>query len=441
MTLVLKPPTSVGVIGAGLAGLAAAHRLNAQGCEVVVYEARESVGGRAQTATDGFEAGQHADLGPELVMAKYRVLPRLCAELGVELSEPVSYDRPGADLSAAEALLGSGRLIIDGAPVEGEEFEALDAEIREALVRTPITAHEPLAQWQRRAGLSAAARGAVSAVGRMIAGVDPNQLDGYHVFAPAWGNVRRIVGGTQRLALALAEGLDLRLETPVRTIRQAGAVFVTTERGDTERFDRVVVAVPVHVVGTIGFDPPLEPSRLAALNAFQPAMGGKLVCQYAEGDAIRDALRHVCFSDGAVQSIWVANPYVTQGPAVITGFVSGRNRTLLDSPDAALGHLDDLVAVALGSPVSRIAGIVKNWSADRWALAATTTPGEAQRGELVPRVAQARVRLHFAGDYTDFWWTGTMEGAMRSGIRAADEILRRPTRVPLNEIDSRLVRG
>jgi len=274
----------------------------------------------------------------------------------------------------------------------------------------------------------------------MISGGDLNQYDGHWVFSAPLGGIRRVVGGTQRLAVALADGLDLRLGKPVRTIRQAGGVFVTAEDRDTDRFDRAIVTAPFHVLATIGFDPPLEPARLAALNAFQPSAGGKVVAQYAEGDAVRAALARACVTDGEIHVMWVSNPYVTEGPAVVTGFAGGSNRALLESPDAALELLDEFVAVSAHAPVTRIAGAVKDWTADRWALAGTTTPGESQRGELVPRVAQPLNRLHFAGDYTDMRWPGTMEGAVRSGIRAADEVLRRPTRIPLPEIEARLVR-
>jgi monoamine oxidase len=61
VTLVLNPSTRVWVIGAELAALIAAHRLRAEGSDVVVNEARERVGGRAHTITDGFQAGQRAD--------------------------------------------------------------------------------------------------------------------------------------------------------------------------------------------------------------------------------------------------------------------------------------------------------------------------------------------------------------------------------------------
>jgi monoamine oxidase len=444
VTLVLNPPTTVAVIGAGLAGLTAAHRLRLAGADVVVYEARERIGGRVQTVSDGFKMGQCGDLGPELVTPGCTALPQLCMELGVELSEPVVYggDDAASGETTLEALLEAGRLVVDGERLDDAAFEAVDREIRSALRSTPAAPHEVLAQWARRARLSHSARAALAGIARMVTQADVGQLDGRYVFAHQLGGGRRVVGGTGQLAAALARGLELRLGTPVRTLRQGGGrVLVTTEKGETWRFDRAVVTAPSHVLATIGFDPPLEPQRLAALNAFQPAVGGKVVAQYAQGDAVRAALTQPCFTDSAISALWVANPHVSEGPAVVSGLACGSDRALLESPDAALELLDQLVALTVRGPVVRLAGLTKDWTADRWALGVTTTPGESQRGELLARVARPENRIHLAGDYTDFSWCGTMEGAVRSGQRAADEILRRATRIPLPEIDARLVRG
>ena len=442
MKLILKKALRVGVIGAGLAGLTAARRLREAGADVVVFEARDDVGGRAQTVVEGFQAGQHADLGPELITGAYRVLQKLCLDLGVELSEPVSYDRPdvASGGTALEAFVEAGRLILGDALVLGARFESLQRELRGAIERSPAEGHEVLTQWARRAHLSPDSLGAVSGAALLLSGGDLHQLDGHYMFAPPIGPVRRVVGGTQRLARAISDGIDVRLSAPVRGVRHDGALLVTTEGGDRERFDHLIVAAPVHVVATIGFDPPLEPARLAALNAFPVSLGGKVVAQYAEGDAVRAALGRACITDRKIYGMWVANPYVKTGPAVVTGFAGGRNRSVLEFPEAALGQLDELVTLAAGQPVTRIGAALKDWTADRWALGATTTPGESQRGEIVPRVAQPLNRLHFAGDYTDLWWTGTMEGAVRSGVRAADEVLRRPTRFTLPDVDTRLVR-
>ncbi|NBE50003.1 flavin monoamine oxidase family protein [Streptomyces boluensis] len=444
MELITRTPTSTVVVGAGLAGLTAARRLVDAGSEVTVLEARDRLGGRAHSVTDSFAEGQHGDLGAELVLRHYDSLIRTCGELGVELSDPVFFERPDTkpDETSLEGFLDEGRIIVDGELLTGEAFREVDTEIRKALRNAPLARHEIFEQWTRRARLSPRARGALSGVLRMAVQYDPFQTDGQHLVEGRLGAVRRIVGGSRRLVEALARGIDIRLDTPVLAVRQSGGrVTVETESGETISADRVIVAVPPFVVPTLGFDPPLPATRIGALTSLQRASGGKVIAQYAEGDAVRAALTRGVFSDGPINIAWVGNPYVTQGPAVVSGFLCGADRQFLESDDAAVAGLDAVVETAVGSPVTRIAATRKDWTPDRFALAMGTTLPAAQRGSLAAQFAFPDRRVHFAGDYTVGRLSGTMEAAVRSGERAADEVLRRPGRMQLAEIDSTLVRG
>jgi monoamine oxidase len=430
------------VVGAGLAGLVAARRLRHGGSGVVVLEARNRVGGRMHTVDQGFADGQHADLGPELVDSTDRLMPRLCAELGVELSPPVSLQRPGSDTDQTplESFLTPGKVVVGGEVLDGDAFRALREEIRAAVRESPPAPHEPVEQWARRARLSPHALGATRAVSRMPTQLDPWESDVGHILGVRWGDaVRRIAGGTARLAEALAEDVDVRFETPVVAIRQAGgSVTVETAGGEQHLAERVVVAVPPSVVLNLGFDRPLPPEKIAALTSLRPARGGKVVAQYREGDAVREALAAGCYSAGPINTAWAVDPNGS-GAAVVSGFVCGASRALLEDETGSVAALDELVATVLGSPVTRLAHASKDWTHDPYALGVTVTPAASQRG-LVPVAQAPDRRIHFAGDYTDDRVCGRMEGAVRSGERAAAEVLRRPVRVPLDETERRLVR-
>ncbi|WP_459981416.1 flavin monoamine oxidase family protein [Nocardioides sp. AN3] len=431
------------VVGAGLAGLTAAHALTAAGLDVTVLEARDRVGGRTYTVREGFADGQHGDLGGELVTIDYRALTALCAAVGVEVSDEVWYERPQArpGETPLEGYLSDGRIIVDGEVLTGGRFAAVDDEIRVALRDTPPAVHEVIEQWTRRAGLSGVARRALAGIARMPVQYDLVHVDAHYLTDAHVGNVRRIVGGSQQLANALARDLRVRLEAPVLCVRQSGGhVRVELENGEQLSADRVVMAIPPFVLPTIGFDPPLPASRIGALTSMQRSRGGKVIAQYAEGDAVRAALSHAVFSDGPLNTAWVSNPYVTSGPAVVSGFFSGADRAVLESEETALAFLDELVGLAVGGPVTRIVQHSKNWTADRYAFAMGVMYNQATRDSLVAQLATPERRVHFAGDFTDLELSGTMEGAVRSGHRVADEILRAPTRIPLAEINTRMVR-
>lgn len=444
MTATNREPATVIVVGAGLAGLTAARTLRAAGATVTVLEARDRVGGRTFSVTEGFADGQHCDLGGELVTDDYRALSALCAEVGVALSEPVWFERPDLPAGASpwEGYLGEGRIVVDGELLAGDRLAGIEAELRTAFAACPPAPHEVAEQWTRRAGLSDLARAALAGPARMPVQYDLAQTDTHYLTDAHVGDIRRIVGGSQQLALALARDLDVRLDAPVRAIRQSGGrVFLELEDGERMVADQVVVAVPPFVLPTIGFDPPLPANAIGILTTLQRAHGGKVIGQYAEGDLVREALSNAVFSDGPINTAWVSNHYVTEGPAMVSGFVCGADRALLESEPEALAALDELVAVAVGGPVTRIASHCKNWTEDPYALGVGATFGFPTRRALVAQLVTAERRVHFAGDYLDIDLNATMEGAVRSGLRAADDVLRMPRRMTLDQIELELVRA
>lgn len=428
------------VIGAGLAGLTAAKVLRDAGSAVTVLEARDRIGGRICTVREGFADGQHCDLGAELVPSGYRTMASLCEEVGVALSSEVSFERPAE--TPLEGHLEEGRIIVGGEVLRGAAFTAAVGEIRTALRDSAPAADEVIEQWTRRARLSEVARAAVAGIARMPVQSELFQADAHYLASARLGAIRRVVGGSQRLADRLACDVDVRLGTPVRAVRRArGGVRVELENGEQFAADHVIVAVPPFVLPTVGFDPPLPAAKLDALSSLQRSAGGKVVAQYAEGDAVRAALSRAVFSDGPVNTAWVSNHYVTEGPAVVSGFVCGTRRAVLESASEAVAELDELVRTAVGGPVTRIASRCKNWTADPLALGMGVMPGFRRRGPLASVASAPVQRVHFAGDYTDVAFCGTMEGAVRSGQRAADEVLRQPARLSLDEIDAELVRA
>ncbi len=75
--------TKVVVLGAGLAGLAAARDLEAEGATVIVLEARDRVGGRVHTLRTGFSEGQHAEAGADLIESTQSHVLELGSDLGL----------------------------------------------------------------------------------------------------------------------------------------------------------------------------------------------------------------------------------------------------------------------------------------------------------------------------------------------------------------------
>ncbi|MET0771212.1 MAG: FAD-dependent oxidoreductase, partial [Solirubrobacteraceae bacterium] len=268
------------VIGAGVAGLTAATRLAAAGVDVAVIEARDRVGGRVLTEDVG---GLELELGGQWIAPYQHAVRAVIADLGLEL---FSRYREGEDVEVG-ADKAPVRVRHDAHdPAYEEAVEALEAVTREldpdAPWEHPRAAEldaVPYAAWLREAIRDESAR---EALGFVATGFMTKPSQSFSLLQAAWllssaGEVRnlldadlvldaRVVGGAQRIALGLAEGLGdrVRLGAPVRDVAWTeGGVDVHVPGGEISAA-RLIVAIPPNLTGTIRFDPPLPAWRMRA---------------------------------------------------------------------------------------------------------------------------------------------------------------------------------
>ncbi|MEV4275003.1 flavin monoamine oxidase family protein [Actinoplanes xinjiangensis] len=267
----------VAVAGAGMAGLAAARTLTAHGVDVVIWEARERIGGRtAPVEIDG--AG--FDLGANwLQQYDDNLLARLAENLGLR-TVPTDFDDP---------------LILDGprapAPARAPSpaAGAIEVELRARLEAAPVGASvaDVLEEWLRAPGAwdVEAIRRFVDAEIVMDSGAPLSWLSARHGFEPGVGEGDRwIAGGYRLLTDHLAEGLDIRLRHPVdRIVVDAGGVTLAGD-GTALRVDAVIVTVPLGVLaaGGIVFEPPLPGPHRAALSRLGMGRVEKVVLRFGE---------------------------------------------------------------------------------------------------------------------------------------------------------------
>lgn len=419
------------VIGAGLAGLAAARRLARHGEEVVVLEAQPHIGGRTRSVRDRLRHGQPADLGASFIDIGQDKLLQYCAELGVAITPPVALfpTDPDGRLTAASPLREI--LVVDGRRLDDHERDLIADEVRAALDATPPSPTENVLAWSARAGLSPTAR----RVFCWQTGYNPvheaSQIPMAMFEPPHVGRVCWMMAdGTGSLAHAMTEGLDIRLVQPVRLVRRGhGGLVVHT---DTDRFTGrdVVVATPVTPTLRIGFNPVLPAWKVDALLSTPMAQGGKVIGQYAGGAEILRHLGRSAMSDGPISLIW-ARPPGPEDTVVILGLLADRGDGVLRDEAGALDALDRLVGTATGLRPERLAGLVQDWTQEQYAGGVVSTLlGDFPR--LPSLLAQSVGPVHFAGEHTAEMWATGMDGALRSGERAADEVMqRRRVREPM----------
>jgi monoamine oxidase len=387
------------VVGAGLAGLAAADALRRRGVEVVVLEARDRVGGRVWSVPF---AGGVVERGAEFVFSTDDLLRATADRLGLRLArkgthygdreprggEPVAR----ADLDAAVSRLGSA---------------APGGSVRDALasLRLPGGVAE-----------------AILARVEVSSGYPADDLDA-SVLAETGAGFGRfdtfgIEGGNSRLAEALAAplGAALRLGTPVEEIAwRDGAVRA---RGGTLELeaDRAVVATPATI--GIRFDPPLPEAKARALAGVRYGQAAKLhvrLLARLEPSAVL-AVPDRYWSYTQLGADGLPAPFA----ASFAGTPGALDRLRVDDgPEtwlAALAALRPELEPDLG------AVLLSTWKDDPWAggaYSARSLSSPLHAAELSRPVGP----LAFAGEHTAGDWHGLMEGALRSGVRAAEDLL------------------
>jgi monoamine oxidase len=401
---------NIAVIGAGFAGLAAARRLHRAGEQVTVFEARDRVGGRVWSQpVDTFEGERFIERGAEFVLPNYERMQELLAEYELEIAdmEMSYYVREPADVPGITAA--------DVARTGAQAAELI------ATSTEPLTAEDVLQRLNAAPELVDALRARIE-ISTAVAATDvtADALTQVASFTPQPSY--RVNGGNQSLAHAIATELGdaIRLGTAVKRVvsHPEGGVEVVTPDG-TQRFDRVIVAVPLAVLRHgDGIDVPTTPARERALAGVLQGQAAKLQVPLLTRPAA-----------SAVMS--VKGRYWTWTAADSTGEVAPVLVSFIGSPAAidAAGVVDDpahwLERVRALRPDLEIGDdvVATVWSLDPFARGAYTAHAPSFTDEDCRALEEPIGDIYFAGEYTEPVYTGLMEGALRSGERAAERVL------------------
>ncbi len=399
------------VIGAGVAGLAAARELSLAGHAVVVLEARDRIGGRIFTLHDP-QTPLPVELGAEFVHGLHPALRGLIHEAGLTTTE-----LDGAHLSQSEA----GPAPMDSWEAMGAVFGAM-ANAPDQTFASFIDSLDAPDPAKRSAtgyveGFNAARKETVSVAWLQEDGAAAEAIEGDRSF--------HVDAGYGAIPHFLARGLDIRLSTPVRRIRwQPGAVRMET---DTEVFDasRAIITAPFALLesGALPIDP--EPECLTtARSALATGHAVRVIFRFRRAVWQRHPELSFLHGEGAFPVFWTPHPH----PApIITGWAAGPKADALAGKGeaevirAALDSLRGLLGEDPGEPE---ATFLHDWRTDPWSAGAYTygrVHGAAARYAFAEPVDGT---LCFAGEAVcPAGHMGTVHGAMRSGIDAARKLI------------------
>jgi monoamine oxidase len=245
----------------------------------------------------------------------------------------------------------------------------------------------------------------------------------------------RFVGGSQLIALKIARELGSRvvLSSPVWRIEQTGRGVTVYSDRVTVKAKRAIVAVPPALAGRIDYEPLLPFERDQLTQRYGQGTLTKVAALYDRPFWREDGLTGTAVStSGPVTATFDDSPpdaSPKHGPGIIFGFVGGddaRHYANL-SPRRRRGLVLKQYANFFGPKAHKAKGFFETpWSQQPWTRGCPV--GIPSTGALLaygPWLRRPIGRIHWAGTETSTYWNGYMDGAVRSGERAASEVLTR----------------
>jgi monoamine oxidase len=452
------------VVGAGFAGLTAALRLKQSGKSVIVLEARNRVGGRAHNAQ--IPGGQVSERGAAFIGPTQDRIAALASEFRVgtfptfETGDNV-YIRDGNRITYSDTgLTGTAPPDPVILPDLATVVLKLDQMATKIDVNSPWTAADA-ASWDAQTLQSFLEANAltpqfrdqiVPSATRSIFGAEPRELSLLFTtfYIAASGNEQnvgtfernfntrmgaqqdRFDGGSQIVALRVAKRLGKKrvlLKQAVRRIvQEKHGVTVLTKRLRV-RAKHVIVAIPPTLAGRIDYRPDLPSLRDQLTQRLPQGNLTKVACVY-DRPFWRDAGLNgtAVATDGFVNVTFDDTP-PGGSPGVVFGFVGGdkaRGFNALPAAQRRATVIDEFTKLFGSGAANPIDYIETNWASERWSRGCPVgIAGPGLYTGYGPALRQPVGRIHWAGTETSTYWNGYMDGAVRSGERAAAEVLGR----------------
>lgn len=443
------PETDVVVVGAGLAGLSAARELKRLGVDFILVEARERVGGRLLNEPIG--DGEIVELGGQWVGPTQDHALDLIEELGLEtfptyVAGRNVFERRGKVITYEGTIPKLNPLALAEVGVAMKRLNRMAAkvEVERLWTQTELAGRdrETFATWMRRNTRTGAARDMLRLAIEAVWAAEPEDVSLLHVLfylAAAGGDLElmldaeggaqdsRVVGGTQLICERMAAELDdrVRLGHPVRRIRWRERVTVEAD-GLEVSARAAVVAIPPALAGRLEYDPVLPAVRDGLTQRMVQGTVVKCHAIYPEPFWRAEGFSGAAASADGPVSVTFDNSPPSGSPGVLLAFLEGnaaRHATDLPGEDRRKLVLECLGRMFGPKAASPERYVDKAWAADEFARGcyggylppgAWMRYGEALRAPIGP--------LHWAGAETATKWAGYMDGAISSGIRAANEI-------------------
>jgi len=450
-------PRKIAIIGAGLAGLAAAYELSQAGHEVTVLEARPRPGGRVFTIRGQFADGMYAEAGATNVFDVHQWTIKYAKLLGVEL-DPVT---PPTGASVFH-VRGKRIVIKPNTPVDWPLQLRADeqGQTRGQLwtkyvvpvlkeIGDPEAPDWPSSSLKRLDAMTfaqflkdrGASPGAISILRLGLAdqlgeGADAvSALDLLREAAPRALEKRLYVirGGSDTLPRAFAAKLSDKIHYGCAALRiehdseRARVTYLRGAERATITADFVVCAIPFSVLRQVEFSPPLSRQRQEAIAQLGNTSVVRVFLQARQRFWLNEGLNGAATTDLPVMTAYDKNFYQPGTRGMLEAYVAGaaaRKLTAMSADERFNFTIDQIQMIHPAIREHLEGGSSICWDDERWSRGAYAWFRPGEMTAMLPHIAKPEGRIHFAGDHTSPS-PGWMNGALQSGNRVAQEVAAR----------------
>jgi monoamine oxidase len=451
------------VVGAGLAGLTTARDLLAGGKSVLVLEARDRVGGKVHNAQ--LRNGGITEVGAEFVGPTQDKVLQMIKDLGLTTFHTYNEGKSILWRNNTRLVYTPDPQLGGAPPVETESLvqiattqAQLDAWAAELDVNAPWN-HTQAADWDKQsfeqyldvATPLSDAKFVLTTACKAIFSVEPREISLLYVLAyiasagnetnkgtlgrliavTDGGQESRVEGGTGLIPEYLARVVgskNIALKAAVSKITKTSSGYEIESCAGTIHAKQVVLAMPPPLLKRITFSPALPKARQNLIDLLKLPAIGKGIAVYSTPfwRKTEDLSAQAISDDGSVRTTFDSSPADASFGAIL-GFILADEMRALDkvSPEQAQKAITaDYIRYFGPQAANTTEFVLQRWDLEEWSRGgpvAIAPPNVLKANG--PALRAAVGGLHFAGTETAEYWTGYMDGAIRSGERVAKEIL------------------
>ena len=359
-----QPGKSIIIIGAGLSGLVAGFELKQAGHEVIILEARDRVGGRVLTVRDPFSDGLFAEAGAARIPHDHDLTLGYADYFGLKVDSFYPQDGYYTNYFGNTRSLTPAEEFLEGRPWEGS------------------VKHKEYS---------------------------------------------KILGGTDQLPKAFFDSLveDVHFSNDVLFIDQTqDDIVVKVSDGTEYTCDYIICTVPLPVLNMIEFSPPLSNEKMDASNGgYYYAPSTRVFIQFKNRFWENDGLNGWGYTDWP-EEIWQPSWNRDGTKGILLSYLRYEQATdidLLPENDRIENVINRWENIFPGAQSNIDTGLSFSWMEENWSRGAWASPSEEQNELYSSHIGKTEGRVYFAGEHTTEYH-GWMQGALQSGIRAAEGV-------------------